>query len=61
MKTLLELEDNDCRFAFGEENFLFCGKPKHVHIRNGSPCTSSYCHEHFLICTVEPYTRKVAA
>lgn len=42
MKTLLELEDNDCRFPFGEGPFLFCGDP--VQGR------SSYCAHHHDIC-----------
>lgn len=46
MKTLLELEPNDCRYPIGEEDYKFCAKMKE--------CGSSYCKEHRLICIVEP-------
>jgi hypothetical protein len=61
MKTLLELEENDCRFPIGDEDIKFCAKPRHVFTRLDRLCTSSYCHEHHLICTVEPYVRRAAA
>ncbi len=42
MKTLLELDDNDCRYAFGDGPFLFCGDPKQD--------KSSYCVHHHRAC-----------
>lgn len=61
MKRLLDLEPNDCRFPFGESNFKFCGEPKRVFMRLGRLCVSAYCHEHHLICVVEPTAKKAAA
>lgn len=51
MKTLLELEPNDCRFAFGETDFRFCAQPQHVYLRNDKMVQSPYCKEHHFICT----------
>jgi hypothetical protein len=43
MKTLLELEDGDCRYPFGESApYLFCGDP--------AQDKSSYCAGHHEIC-----------
>jgi hypothetical protein len=43
MKTLMELEDNDCRFPFGDSApFLFCGDP--------AQDKSSYCTHHHTEC-----------
>jgi hypothetical protein len=61
MKTLLELESDDCRFAFGERDFQFCAKPKYVFMRLNRLCVSAYCHEHHLICVVEPTPAKRSA
>lgn len=49
MKTLVELEDNDCRFPFGEGPFLFCGDPVQG--------KSSYCAHHHAICYSPPHHR----
>lgn len=61
MKSLLDLEEGDCRFPFGESDLQFCGKLKHTYMRFEKLCISPYCHEHHLICTVEPTARKAAA
>lgn len=61
MKNLVDLDANDCRYPFGETDFQFCAKPKHVYMRFEKVCISPYCHEHHLICTLEPSTKKVAA
>lgn len=42
MKTLLELENNECRFAFGDGPFLFCAEVK----KPGS----SFCEFHHAKC-----------
>jgi hypothetical protein len=42
VKTLLDLDDNDCRYVFGDGPFLFCGDPKQD--------KSSYCPHHHAIC-----------
>lgn len=43
MKTPIELENNECRFPFGEDApFLFCAEVK----KPGS----SYCAEHHAMC-----------
>jgi GcrA cell cycle regulator len=44
--TLLELEPDDCRFAYGESNFTFCG----LRTRAGS----SYCPSHHTLVWVAP-------
>lgn len=41
-RTLLELEDGDCRFPYGDGPFTFCGNP----IKKGSP----YCGAHSALC-----------
>lgn len=46
MKTLPKLEDNDCRFPFGEGPFLFCGDEQQA--------GSSYCSHHHAICWDKP-------
>lgn len=61
MKGLLDLEPHECRFPFGESDFKFCAKPKHVFMRLDRLCVSAYCHEHHLICIVEPTPAKRAA
>jgi hypothetical protein len=61
MKTLLELEANECRFPFGESDFKFCGRPTHLYMRFEKICSSPYCREHHLICIVEPVPAKRAA
>lgn len=40
-KSLTELNNNECRFPYGENNFKFCGKPT-----DGG----SYCTHHQQIC-----------
>lgn len=42
MKTLLDLENNECRFAFGDGPFLFCA--------DATKPGSSYCAEHHAMC-----------
>jgi len=42
MKTLLELEKGECRFAFGDSDFLFCSEA----VTEGS----SYCEFHHRMC-----------
>ena len=46
MKTLLELEDRDCRFPFGDQTIVFCGDP--------AQDRSSYCSMHHAICWERP-------
>ncbi len=46
MKTLLELEDHDCRFPFGDEVIMFCGEARQE--------KSSYCPFHHRKCWVVP-------
>jgi hypothetical protein len=47
MKTLLELEDGDCRYPFGESApYLFCGDP--------AQDKSSYCSACHAIAWVKP-------
>ena len=45
-KSLLDLEKNDCRYAYGDGPFLFCGHP----VKDGS----SYCILHHHLCWVAP-------
>jgi hypothetical protein len=61
MKKLIDLEPNECRFPYGDSDFKFCAKPAHFHFMGDKLVQSSYCHEHHLICTVEPYVRRRAA
>lgn len=61
MKRLLDLEPNECRFPFGERDFQFCAKPKHVFMRLSRLCVSAYCREHHLVCVVEPTAKRAAA
>ncbi len=42
MKTLMDLEDHDCRYPFGDETILFCGEAKRE--------KSSYCDFHHRLC-----------
>ncbi len=46
MKALLDLEDNDCRFPFGEDTIMFCGEAKQE--------KSSYCAFHHRKCWMKP-------
>lgn len=48
MKTLIDLEKNECRFAFGDGPFLFCA--------DATKPGSSYCAEHHAICFKREYT-----
>lgn len=50
MKTLQELEPNDCRFPIGESPFTFCGEPKLFYNRFGKMAQSSYCKSHHFEC-----------
>jgi hypothetical protein len=61
MKSLIDLEPNECRYPYGDSDFKFCGAPQHIHVLNGKMVQSSYCKEHRLLCTVEPYAKRVAA
>lgn len=61
MKSILDLEPNDCRFPLGDQNFTFCALPKHLHIRNGKMVQSPYCREHHLICIMEPEVKRAVA
>ena len=40
--SLIDLRKNDCRYPYGDGDFLFCGHPKMV--------GSSYCVAHFHLC-----------
>ena len=46
MKSLIELESEDCRYPFGDETFLFCGEVKRE--------KSSYCEFHHRLCWIKP-------
>jgi hypothetical protein len=61
VKTLIDLEPGDCRFPFGDRDFMFCAKPQHFHVLNGKLVQSSYCEEHHLICTFVPMPKRAAA
>jgi hypothetical protein len=52
MKTLIDLEANDCRFPFGDQEFTFCAAPQHLYVFRGELRKSSYCREHHFRCTV---------
>jgi hypothetical protein len=52
MKTLLDLDPNDCRYPSGEgSNITFCASPQHWYHFKGQARKSSYCREHHFICT----------
>lgn len=53
MKTLFELEDNDCRYPYGNGPYLFCGDPKQEQ--------SSYCSHHHSVCWVKPISTAAKA
>lgn len=44
--SLIELEAGDCRYAFGDGPFTFCGHPVHA--------GSSYCMPHTALCKEPP-------
>lgn len=55
MKTLMDLEDHDCRYPFGDSSIMFCGEVKQD--------KSSYCEFHHRLCwrpaiTQAPKARK---
>ena len=54
MKTLIELDPNDCRYPFGEGPFVFCGDPQHIYLCKGKMIQSSYCREHHFMCARAP-------
>lgn len=60
MKTLLELEPNDCRYPFGDEDFQFCGAHRFIYLKDTKLRHSPYCREHHFICVVEPKPHKPA-
>lgn len=45
-KTLLQLENSDCRYPYGDGPFLFCGRKKMIGV--------SYCRDHQELCTSAP-------
>lgn len=49
MKTLMEIEDHDCRYPFGDEVIMFCGEAKQE--------KSSYCAFHHRKCWVVPISQ----
>lgn len=54
MKTLLELEPNDCRYPMNDGGpYLFCAEPQHWRMRNGELVRSSYCRTHHFVCSRE--------
>jgi len=54
MKRILDLEDGDCRFPFGESApYLFCGDPAQE--------KSSYCPAHHVKCWHRLQPRPVKA
>jgi hypothetical protein len=65
MKTLIELEANDCRFPFGESEseggFTFCAAPQLMYVLRGEMRKSSYCREHHFRCTVVSSEARAAA
>ena len=46
MKSLLDLEPEDCRYPFGDETIMFCGEARIE--------KSSYCEFHHRLCGVKP-------
>jgi GcrA cell cycle regulator len=44
--SLIELEPNDCRYPYGDDQITFCGHPKMA--------GSSYCVSHHHLCTEAP-------
>ena len=62
MKTLLELEDDDCRFIEGEEDrdHMFCGTPKLTYQKDGQSIQSPYCITHHFRCIQPAPPRKSA-
>lgn len=62
MKTLLDLDPNDCRYPVGEgSNITFCAAPKHLYLLKGQMKQSSYCREHHFKCTTVSFEKPVAA
>jgi hypothetical protein len=62
MKTLLELEANDCRFPSGDgASVTFCAAPQHLYVLRGEMRKSSYCREHHFRCTVVSSEARAAA
>lgn len=56
MKTLIELEPNDCRYVCTDD-YLFCALPQHVYILDGKLRTSPWCKGHHAYC-VRPFVEK---
>lgn len=56
MKTIYELEPNDCRYVCDDE-FNFCAKPQYIYLLNGKMKQSSYCKKHHHLC-VRPYVEQ---
>jgi GcrA cell cycle regulator len=52
-KPLLELEPNECRFPYGEENFLFCAAPAEAGL--------SYCASHCRVCYGRQQVERITA
>jgi hypothetical protein len=62
MKTLLELDHNDCRFPSGEgASITFCTAPQLMYVLRGEMRKSSYCREHHFRCTVVSSEARAAA
>ena len=60
MKSLLDLEPNDCRYPMNDGGpYLFCADPKHWHMNKSGLAQSSYCRKHHFICLRE--SEKAAA
>ncbi len=53
MKTLLDLENNECRYPFGDEVIMFCGEVQQE--------KSSYCSVHHAIAWVKPVNSSAKA
>jgi hypothetical protein len=62
MKTLVELDHNDCRFPSGDGACItFCAAPQLCYNFRGELRRSSYCREHHFRCTVVSSEARAAA
>jgi hypothetical protein len=61
MKTLVELDHNDCRFPSGDGSITFCAAPQLMYVLRGEMRKSSYCREHHFRCTVVSSEARAAA
>lgn len=60
MKTLLELEPNDCRYTSDEHDFRFCAAQRHLYLFKGQMRRSAYCRDHHFLCTTISFEKQEA-